>query len=107
MTRINFGLSQSMVSRYHIYSNLAIISTVMLVLQLLPIKQYKDYVLERNFKFLAIFSAAYLVATFVLVPYFYFIIYSQIRHGGIIHPDKAQAEIILDNASRSGVFAVH
>jgi len=107
ITRINFGLSQSMVSRYHIYSNLAIISTVMLVLQLLPIKQYKDYVLERNFKFLAIFSAAYLVATFVLVPYFYFIIYSQIRHGGIIHPDKAQAEIILDNASRSGVFAVH
>jgi hypothetical protein len=107
MTRINFGLSQSMVSRYHIYSNLAIISTVMLVLQLLPIKQYKDHALERNFKFLAIFSAAYLVATFVLVPYFYFIIYSQIRHGGIIHPDKAQAEIILDNASRSGVFAVH
>lgn len=107
MTRINFGLSQSMVSRYHIYSNLAIISTVMLVLQLLPIKQYKDHALERNFKFLAIFSAAYLVATFVLVPYFYFIIYSQIRHGGIIHPDKAQAEIILDNANRSGVFAVH
>ena len=107
MSRINFGLSQSMVFRYHIYSNLAIISTAMLVLQLLPIKQYKDYVLERNFKFLAIFSAAYLVATFVLVPYFYFIVYSQIRHGGIIYPDKVQAEMILDNANRSGVFSVH
>ena len=107
MSRINFGLSQSMVFRYHIYSNLAIISTAMLILQLLPIKQYKDYVLERNFKFLAIYSAAYLVATFVFVPYFYFIVYSQIRHGGIIYPDKEQALMILENAKKSDVFTVH
>ncbi|HQC73150.1 MAG TPA: hypothetical protein PLE42_10580 [Candidatus Competibacteraceae bacterium] len=107
MSRINFGLSQSMVFRYHIYSNLATISTVMLVLQLLPIKQYKNHVLERNFKFLAIFSAIYLVATFALVPYFHFIVYSQIRHEGIIYPDKAQAETILEKAKRSGVFTVH
>ena len=107
MSRINFGLSQSMVFRYHIYSNLATISTVIIVLQLLPIKQYKNHFLERNFKFLAIFSAIYLVATFALVPYFHFIVYSQIRHEGIIYPDKAQAETILEKAKRSGVFTVH
>ncbi len=104
MSRINFGLSQSMVSRYHIYSNLAIISTAMLVMQQLLVKQYSNYVLDRICKISMFFSIAYLVATFVFVPYFYLVIYSPIHSGGIIFPDKYSAIMILDRAKKSGVF---
>jgi hypothetical protein len=105
VSRINFGLSQSMVSRYHIYSNLAIISTVVLALQLLPIKQYSNHVLHQFFKILAIFSFSYLVVTLVFVPYFYFIVYSPIRSGEIIFPNKDQGLMILHKAKSSGVFS--
>lgn len=104
LSRINFGLSQSMVSRYHIYSNLATVSTLALVLRLLPIEQYSMYVLNRIFKMLAAFSIVYLAITLVFVYYFNFIVYAPIRYGGIIFPNRDQALIILDRAKSSGVF---
>jgi hypothetical protein len=105
LSRLNFGLSLSMVSRYHINSNLALISTVVLALQLFPIKQYSKHALDHVFKMLAIFSAAYVVATLAFVAYFYFVVYVQIHSNGIIFPDKNQAIMILDRAKSNGVFA--
>ena len=106
ISRINFGLSQSMVSRYHISSNLTIISTAVLAMQLLPIRQYSKRMLDRIFKLSAIFSVTYLVASLAFVAYFYFVVYSPIRSNEIIFFDKDQAKMIMDSAKSNGVFDV-
>ncbi len=106
MSRINFGLWQATSSRYHIYSNLAIISTIMIVLQYLDSKKYDKHVIDWFCKILAIFSILYLTLTLIFVPYFYLIVYSPIRSGEIIFPNKEHALEILYKARINGVFSV-
>ena len=103
-SRINFGLSQSMVSRYHIYSTLAIASTTVLLAQLFELKHVGSRIIGRIYKTTALSSAAYFVASFSFALYFYLVVYAPARSGDLIFPDVAQAAMILDRAEANHIF---
>ncbi len=101
LSRLNFGLSQALVPKYHINSNLILISTFLMILQSFSLKEFK---LNKHLKTISLFCVVYVILSFPMVCYFSFIAYGPVREGGIIYPVKSQAVKILKDAEANGVF---
>jgi hypothetical protein len=104
-SRIDFGLSQALVSRYHINSSLIIISTIILLYQQFTLqKPLKISWPQFSLKYLTTFSMLYLLMTFPLIFFFSYKIYRPARDQEIIFPVKAKAVEILEKAEVNGVY---
>lgn len=106
LSRLNFGISQSMVSRYHMYSILATVSTIGIIWN---DEQLKIMVNRGIKKFKYIFYIPiplYYLGSFIFLIYFYAFFYSPDRNGGYIYPgrDHQQAIEILRLSKTYGVF---
>lgn len=104
VTRINFGLSQAMISRYHINSSLMAISTVIIIFESLKWKHIDFKISRFPFKILILSFVLYIVVTFPIVFYFSNTMYGPAKRGEIIFPTKSKAVEILKKADDTGVF---
>jgi hypothetical protein len=106
LSRLNFGISQSMVSRYHMYSILAIVATIGIVWN---DEKLKIIVNQSISKFKYIFYTViplYYLASFAFLIYFYAFFYSPVINGGYVYPgrDHLQAIEILKISKSYGIY---
>lgn len=106
LSRLNFGISQSMVSRYHMYSILATVSTIGIVWNDEGLKNMVSRII-RKFKYIFYIAIPfYYLASFIFLIYFYGYFYSPDKNGGYVYPgrDHQQAIEILKLSKSYGVF---
>lgn len=107
VSRVNFGLSQALVSRYHVNSGVVIASTILLCHQYVNFQATtKGAILKYCSKLLMILFLSYTIFTFPMIYYFSFKIYEPIKNGGIIFPIKEEAMDILKQARSNGIYGV-
>lgn len=106
LSRNNFGLSQALVSRYHINSSLIIISTIILLVQYFEANKIKNPFPKIKIRLITYFFVIYSLSTFPMILYFSYKVYRPIQKGEIIFPRKPEALNILKNAERNNVFIV-
>ncbi|MDX2130158.1 MAG: hypothetical protein SFU91_14075 [Chloroherpetonaceae bacterium] len=104
LTRSQFGLSQAMVSRYHIYSSFTLLSAGFLLISikekfqfLLKYRQYQIQVISAISVILYLFS-------FIFFLHFYTRYYAGIRRQEILFPNREEAIQILDQSTSKGIF---
>lgn len=102
VTRIPYGLWQSMASRYHIVSVVMLISMGLLFLEILEERNIK--ISRPIMKKIVIASIFYLVFTTPILFYYLFMYYAPAWRGEIIHVGKTYASNILQEARQQGLF---
>jgi hypothetical protein len=107
VSRIDFGLPQALVSRYHVNSSIIIASTILLSHQYFNFQTtIKSAISNYRYKLLMILFVLYTTFTFPIIYYFAYKIYEPIKSGGILYPIKENAVDILKQARSNGVFGV-
>jgi len=101
VSRYDFGLSQSMVPRYHMYSIIAIVSTILIISS-----NQKFAVREtpRILNYLMISAKLYYILTIFCLMYFYFIVYAPEKEKGYIHTNYKESLEILNTAKILNTF---
>jgi hypothetical protein len=107
VSRVNFGLSQALVSRYHVNSSIIIASTILLCHQYVNFQTIiKSAISNYRSKLLMILFVLYTIFTFPMIYYFSYKIYEPIKNGGILFPIKENAMDILKQARLNGIYGV-
>ncbi len=105
LSRLNFGVAQALVIRYHVNSSLAIVSTGLLALQLMPDVQYPlNGVAHKAIRRLAWSSTVYLLLSFALVPYFCVVFYGSASIRERFSGSSIQFSEILRKAKALGIY---
>ena len=101
VSRYDFGLSQSMVPRYHMYSIIAIVSTILIISS-----NQKFAVREtpKILNYLMISAKLYYILTLFCLMYFYFIVYAPEKEKGYIHANYKESLEILNTAKILNTF---
>ncbi len=102
LSRIDFGYSQALVSRYHINSALILISSFILILQYLDSKE--KIIPGSILRGLSFAGIIYTGLTITILYYFAGHVYFPIRSCDIIHPDKSRARYILKESRLNKIY---
>ena len=101
LSRYSFGLSQSMVPRYHMYSIIAIVSTILII------SSNQKFAIQETPKisnYLMISAKLYYILTLFCLMYFYFIVYAPEKEKGYIHANYKESLEILNTAKILNTF---
>lgn len=104
VSRINFGLTQAMASRYHINSSLMVISTTIIIIESLEWKNTDFKVSHVPLRILVFSLLFYTAITFPIVFYISNKTYEPAKRGEIVSPIRSKAVEILKKADTTGVF---
>lgn len=103
-SRYDFDISQAVVSRYHIYSNLAVVCAGLLGWDLITDTRASQWKRGQLMKALPWASLIYVPITFVLILYFHFVQNAPFAIGDVSEADSSEAALILRAAEERGVY---